>query len=354
MPPAHASHTPAHSRARAWLGLALRVGASALILALLFHFLRFERLWAAMRRVPPGLWLVVLGGYLSAHVIGVLKWRLMVNLAGAEMSLPQAARCYFGGLFGTLFLPSIVGGDVVRLALALRLARSRAAAVLGSVLDRMLDMAALAGVAGLGAILLPGALDPRSRKVFWMLAAAVVLAVAMAAAGVAMVPVGRFSRRMRRRFVRLRRAARTMSSRPQYVLLALALALGLIVQSSFVLLAAMVAAACGLHLAVRVWLFAWPLAKLSALLPVTQGGIGVREVALAALVAPFGAPPVLTVAVGLVWEAVVVTGGLLVGLTSFLLGRFSAAEGDALPVVSAEISSPAPTPRGERASTTSG
>ncbi|PYU09947.1 MAG: TIGR00374 family protein, partial [Acidobacteria bacterium] len=54
----------------------------------------------------------------------------------------------------------------------------------------------------------------------------------------------------------------------------------------------------------RAWLFAWPLAKLSALLPVTQGGIGVREVALAALAAPFGAAPVLTVAVGLVWEAI--------------------------------------------------
>ncbi len=352
MRPAHASHTPAHLGARAWLGLALRVGASALILALLFHFLRFERLWAAMRRVPPGLWLVVLGGYLSVHVIGVLKWRLMVNLAGAEMSFPQAARCHFGGLFGTLFLPSIVGGDVVRLGLALRLARSRAAAVLGSVLDRMVDVVALTGVAAFGAILLPGALDPRSRKVFWMLAAAAALAAAVAAVAVATVPVGRFSRRMRRRFVRLRRAARAMSSRPQYVVLALAL--GVTVQASLVLLTAVLAAGCGLHIALRVWMFAWPLAKLSALLPVTQGGIGVREVALAALLAPFGAPPVLAVAVGLVWETMIVSAGLLGGLASFLLGRFSAAAREALPVVSAEISSPAPAPRGERASTTSG
>jgi len=40
-----------------------------------------------------------------------------------------------------------------------------------------------------------------------------------------------------------------------------------------------------------VWLFAWPLGRISVLLPVTQGGIGVREAALAA----FGAAPVLTV-----------------------------------------------------------
>src|SRR2546422_3892717 len=79
------------------------------------------------------------------------------------------------------------------------------------------------------------------------------------------------------------------------------------------------------HVPLRAWLFAWPLAKISALLPVTQGGIGVREVALAALVAPFGAAPVLTVAVGLVWEAIIVAGGLLAGLASFVLARASAA-----------------------------
>jgi uncharacterized membrane protein YbhN (UPF0104 family) len=352
MSPLRPSNFPSSSGPRAWPGLALRVVGSALILALLGHFLHFERLWAAMRRMPLGLWLVVLGGYLSAHVIGVLKWRLMVNLAGAGVTFAQAARCYFAGLFGTLFLPSIVGGDVVRLGLALRLARSRAAAVLGSVLDRMLDVVALAGVAGLGAILLPGALDPRSRRVFWLLAAAVALGLVVTAAVLVMVPARRFSHRMRRRFVRLRRAARAMSSRPQYVLLALAM--GVTVQSSFVLLAAVVAKACGLHLAVRVWLFAWPLAKLSALLPVTLGGIGVREVALAALLAPFGAPPVVTVAVGLVWETLIVSGGLLAGLASLLLGRFSAATATPLAAVPAVVSSTPAASRSERAPTTSG
>jgi uncharacterized membrane protein YbhN (UPF0104 family) len=73
------------------------------------------------------------------------------------------------------------------------------------------------------------------------------------------------------------------------------------------------------------WLFAWPLAKLSALLPVTQGGIGVREAALAGLLAPFGAAPALTVAVGLTFEAIVITGGLLGGIVAFLMGRFSSA-----------------------------
>jgi uncharacterized membrane protein YbhN (UPF0104 family) len=80
-----------------------------------------------------------------------------------------------------------------------------------------------------------------------------------------------------------------------------------------------------LHLPLRVWVLAWPLAKLAALLPITQGGIGVREAALVALVAPFGGAPALTMATGLVWEAIILAGGLIAGLASYLLGRTSAA-----------------------------
>jgi hypothetical protein len=77
----------------------------------------------------------------------------------------------------------------------------------------------------------------------------------------------------------------------------------------------------------------WPLAKLSGLLPVSQGGIGVRELALAALAAPFGAPPVLTVAVGLVLETIVVASGLAAGLGAFLLGRHPGAREAVSPAV---------------------
>jgi uncharacterized membrane protein YbhN (UPF0104 family) len=93
----------------------------------------------------------------------------------------------------------------------------------------------------------------------------------------------------------------------------LAFALGTVVQTSFVLLTAVIARGCGLDMPLRVWLFAWPLAKLVALVPLTQGGIGVRELALAALLAPFGAAPAVTVAVGLVWEAVILVGRIAGG-----------------------------------------
>jgi len=95
--------------------------------------------------------------------------------------------------------------------------------------------------------------------------------------------------------------------------------LGTSVQGTYVLLTGLLGITCGLRLPLRVWLFAWPLAKIAAVMPITQGGIGVREAALVVLLAPFGAPAGQVLATGIVWEGVIITGGLLAGLTALLL-----------------------------------
>jgi uncharacterized membrane protein YbhN (UPF0104 family) len=112
-----------------------------------------------------------------------------------------------------------------------------------------------------------------------------------------------------------------MARRPGAVLAALSLAVS--AQLIFIYLNNALAKGCGLHVAFRVWLFAWPLAKLSAALPITQGGIGVREAALAVLLLPFGAPAVLSVSAGIAWEATVISGALVAGLVSLVIKRIS-------------------------------
>jgi uncharacterized membrane protein YbhN (UPF0104 family) len=318
-----------------WRGVVLRIGGSVLILSLLLWSLPLNELGAALRRLPVSLFLQVMVAYLATHSVATAKWRLMVNMAGAGLNYPQAAQCYFAGLFGNVFLPSIVGGDLIRAGLAVKMGRNRAGTLFGSVLDRMLDVAALGLVAGAGALLLPGALDERSRRVFWALAGVFALAAATGAALLALLPVRRFPFKVRRKLAKLRHAMRSLAQQPLRVVLALLL--GVVIQSSLVLLNAVLGTAVGLNIPLHVWLFAWPIAKLSALLPVTQGGIGVREAALAGLLLPFGAAPAMSVAVGLVWEVVLVTGGLLGGLLFFLLARVTGARpAPAAPSVASE------------------
>jgi hypothetical protein len=306
---------------KAWMGWVVRLVGTAVVLALLFYVLPFQELWRTLRRISLPVWLLVLAGYALSHLMAMIKWRLMVNLAGAGLNHLQAARCYFAGLFGNLFLPSLVGGDVIRAGLALKLGKSKAGVLLGSLLDRMLDIAALASVALLGALLIPGHLDPQVATTFRTILAVLALGGVAGLGVLWFVLRRRFSFRIRRKLVRVRTAARKMARQPARVLIAWTLALSF--QVSLVLLMTRIAAECGLHVPLSAWLFAYPMAKLVAMVPVTQGGIGVREAALAALLVPFGARPVLTVAAGLVWETVIYAVGLAGGIIPLLAGRRS-------------------------------
>ena len=309
---------------RSWKGAAVRLGGSAVALSVLLWLLPLDQLWGAMRRLPLWVFLLTLAAYLCAHTVAMLKWRMMVNTAGAELSVALSMRCYFAGLFGNVFLPSLVGGDLIRAGLAMRSAQHRAGALLASLVDRMLDIVALGLVAGVAGLLVPRALDERSRRVFLALGVVLTVLGLGAALLAAFFPVRRFSLRRRRKLVKVRQAVRAMMRRPGRVAAALALAVG--IQGSFALLNAWIGVWCGLDVPLYVWLFVWPLGKISAMLPVTQGGIGVREAALAALLLPFGVPAALAVAVGLIWQVVIISGGLIGGGISLAAGqkRFTA------------------------------
>jgi uncharacterized membrane protein YbhN (UPF0104 family) len=171
-------------------------------------------------------------------------------------------------------------------------------------------------------MLLPGSLpDPLEARAKHVLIAGVLAGTILFGLVVALRRplLGGRSIRIRRRLAQLRHAIRAVSRRPWR--LVLGWLLGSSVQGTYVLLTALLGITCGLALPLRVWLFAWPLAKIAAVMPITQGGIGVREAALVILLAPFGAPASQVLATGIVWEGVIITGGLLAGLTAFLLHR---------------------------------
>ena len=300
----------------------LRWAAAFAILALLFHVFPMAQLRDALSRVPLTRFLAVLLIYLVALTGGITKWHVVVNSAGAQLNFAASAQCYTSGLFGALFLPSIIGGDVARLAVGISRSPHPAAVITGNVADRFLDVAAQLTLVSFGFILLPGslpvALQAPARHLLF--AGAAVAAIVLLLALILHRPLLRgHSIRFRRRLAQIRHAIRSISRHPHRLLFGWLL--GTSVQGTYILLTALLAISCGLALPLRVWLFAWPLAKMAAVLPITQGGIGVREAALVLLLAPFGAPAARVLATGIVWEGVIIAGGLLAGLTALLLRR---------------------------------
>jgi glycosyltransferase 2 family protein len=302
---------------RRWIRLAVRIVGSVAILSALVAFVSPRDLVAAVRRLTPELMLPALCLYLLLHVLGTLKWQIMINAAGAGLRWLHAARCYYAGLFANTFLISLVGGDVVRAGMAMRQARSKAGLLVGSLADRLFDVAGLLAITIGGAIWIPSLVDGRMRQVFLGLFIAAGI-VGVAGAGlVLLLPARRLPYKVRRYLVRFRVATHAVVRQPHLVLLAFGI--GIVLQVSLVFLNAWLGAACGLHLPLWAWLFAWPLAKIASMVPVSLGGLGVREAALVSLLVPFGADAASVVAAGLAFEAVIIIGGLLGGLISLLL-----------------------------------
>jgi glycosyltransferase 2 family protein len=307
---------------RGWLFLLARWAAALVILGVLLYLLPVAPLRRALSQVPLTRFVAVLFIYLIALTGGITKWHLVVNSAGAQLRYRTSAQCYTGGLFGALFLPSIVGGDAIRLAVGISHSPRPAAVITGNVADRLLDVTAQLTLVSLGLILLPGSLpisfQASARRLFVI--AVTVAAVSSFVLLIVLPPLlrGR-SIRIRRWLAQLRRAMRSVSRRPYRLLFCWLL--GTSAQGTYLLITAVLGISCGLHLPLRVWFFAWPLSKIAALLPITQGGIGVREAALVILLAPFGAPAAQVLATGIVSEGIIIAGGLLAGLTAFLLRR---------------------------------
>jgi len=71
-----------------------------------------------------------------------------------NLASQRARSATTSGLFGALFLPSIIGGDVARLAVGISRSPRPAAVITGNVADRFLDVAAQLTLVSLGLMLL--------------------------------------------------------------------------------------------------------------------------------------------------------------------------------------------------------
>jgi len=294
-----------------WL---VRLGVSAVVLALIFHFVPFKQVLAAARALSPSLWLAGLGLFLVGHAASAAKWRLLI---GPGVSFGQAFRAHLAGLAANLALPGVAGGDVVRAGRVMGHARNKAQLAIGSVADRLLDTVGLLLIGLIGAYIAwrPELGDPGMLR-FFMLAGIAAVAIGFAVAipldhALAPRTGGKIIGLIKRTVAVLADLARTPG------LLIACLAISMAVQCLFILINIAFAHAAAVEASTAAWFYAWPTAKVIAIAPISLGGLGVREASLAALMKPFGADPAQVVAIGLVWQTVLYAGGLTGLLVQF-------------------------------------
>lgn len=253
------------------------------------------------------------------HTFGTIKWRLLVNTKSSYLPFLIALRCHFAGLFANLFLPSLAGGDVVRAGLAIRYLKQKGNVILGGILDRFLDTSALGIIILIGAYFAPQAFTDTDRNI---LRVVFVILSLMALSGGIFLLLPTFTwlpSSLKKLLKRYQELVKELLKTPWKAIISLLVAI--IMQTTFVGINAYLGMQCGIDIPFVVWILVWPLAKLSALLPISMGGLGVREAALAALLTRLDIPIALAVGVGLLWETILVSGGILGGIFYLVMNQ---------------------------------
>lgn len=298
--------------------LLLRVMVTLAIFSVIVWLLPMEEVWQAMSSVGWWRWLAVLVVFGIGHIVSAYKWSQLVRAAGSPLDFGHALRAHMAGLFANTWLPSIVGGDVVRAAWISRHHGIAVPAVSGLV-DRGIDLLALTLLIACGALLAGDSGGALAAPVLRAVGMLLVLGISAGLVALHWLQPKHLPPVIRASGMKLVGIARTLYSKPGPALMSLMLAV--IVQFAFVGLNCFIGTAMGIKVPFAVWLIAWPLAKIVALLPVSLGGLGVREAALATLLAPFAVTGTLAVAEALVWQSILFGFGLLAGAMVSLSGR---------------------------------
>lgn len=116
----------------------------------------WKDIWNALQQIPAWYLLAVLGFTLVSRFAVSARWHVLLRSAKLQTTYYDSARITFAGLFASNFLPTTIGGDVIRLAGAIQLKYDAAISAASLVVDRLIGMAGMAAAIPFG---LPRFLD---------------------------------------------------------------------------------------------------------------------------------------------------------------------------------------------------
>jgi glycosyltransferase 2 family protein len=275
---------PPSSSARRYVLLAIKLSVSIILLVVLFSRVDMAQLWATARQASVPWLVAAIAVFGVSTIVAVWRWNLLLKAQHIEISQTSLLGTFLVATYFNNFLPSNIGGDVVRIGDTARHMNSKTLATTVVLMDRILGLIALVFVAALGATAI-GQLHHTASPIWpiWLWAAFVGGAAATTPAVLAPAGFGRLLRPLTvfhpewvgDRIVTLTGALAKFGA--DLGALAAAFAGAIAVQAALVLYYFAVAYALHLHVALFDLAVLIPVSFVVQLLPVSIGGFGVRE-----------------------------------------------------------------------------
>jgi len=305
------------SAARRHVFLALKISVSIILLVVLFRQIDVASLWSTARRASLVWLLAALGIYGINLLASTWRWHLLLDAQQVPVGRRSLLGSFMVATFFNNFLPSNIGGDVIRISDTAGPAQSttRAAAVV--LTDRALGLMALVFVAALGASA-AGAVHPAALPIWPVWLWVGFLAFAAASAPAVFAPDG-FGRLLRPLTVfhpewvgnRIDKVTEVLSRfRKQPGALAGCFGWAIFVQATMVVFYFAVAYALHLNLSISDLAVIVPLSFVVQMLPVSVNGFGVREATFTFYFTRIGQPIESALLVSLVPQALIMLSSL--------------------------------------------
>jgi uncharacterized membrane protein YbhN (UPF0104 family) len=316
--------------------LAIKVSVSIILLTALFSKIDVGRLWAVARHASI-LWL---GAALLLFFVNVLaatwRWHLLLSAQSVEVRRASLLQSFLVANFFNNFLPSNIGGDVIRISDTAKPARSKTLATTVVLVDRGLGLLGLVLVAALGSTLAGSTHHPIGPIwPAWFWAGFVLAAIATAPAVLAPSGFGRLLQPLTvfhpewvgGRIDMITTVLGRFRERPA----ALAGCFGgaVFVQATIVVFYFVVAYALRLKPAVSLWdlTVVVPVSLVVQMLPVSISGFGVREAIFSFYFTRIGQPIESALLVSLVGQTLIMLFSLT-GAAVFISRQASAAKSE--------------------------
>jgi hypothetical protein len=259
------------------------------ILALLSRYVNLNDVGARVRAADPGYLLAALIALAAQSVCAALRWISVLGLSGCRINIQRAIGCFAAGSLVNAALPGGVAGDALRVWITVRDGAGLGATTYSVILDRVFSLLGL-GVLSAIATLCGLAMRPHTDTL--LATAALTIGAASVTAVIVLAAVAPLMRRFFARAPRLLGYVRNLSA------MAGALGdprrgapvVGITLVANALLVLSVVLLAWGLRIRLDPLdaLIGVPLALQIASVPITPGGWGLREGAMALSLARFG------------------------------------------------------------------
>jgi uncharacterized protein (TIRG00374 family) len=313
--------------------LPLKIAVSGGLLYLLFRGMDFKTFWETVSAVSYGTMLIMLLLLLSVQTLSTLRWHIILS-KDYKMPFSRLFSTYFIGMYFNNFLPTLVGGDLVKAYYIYRETGKGGISMASFFLDRYSGFTALMTITAVATI--SGYTLIKGSSILWLLLILLGSFVAMSLViwidllhGWAMRILTRLKLfGINRKIDSFYRAL--MGYKGELAILLKAFSLSLIIQGSVITGYYILARAIGMDMPLNYFFFFVPLATVVAMVPLSLAGLGIREGAFVFLFAKAGGSSAEAMSISLLFFFTMLIVSLIGGVEYLRRGSISMKNVDAL------------------------